>query len=72
MGARLGIRIHRWPDGSISSKKWPWLIRIVIVRPRLFSRSLAGLVAIAVVVAFDYWAAGSQTEAWPLGVDPTC
>ncbi len=53
----------------VPSKKWPWLIRIVIVRPRLFLSFLAGVIAIAVVTAFDYWAAGAQTNAWPLGID---
>ncbi len=53
----------------IPSKKWPWLIRIVIVRPRLFLSFLAGLLVIILLTAIDYSAAGAETKQWPVGFD---
>jgi uncharacterized membrane protein len=57
------------PRRRIPSKKWPWLMRIVIARPRLFLSFLAGLVVIVLLLAFDYSAAGLRPTDRPLGLD---
>ncbi len=47
----------------IPGKRWPWLIRIVIVRPRLFLSFLAGLLIILLLTAISY------SADWFLGID---
>jgi uncharacterized membrane protein len=51
----------------VPSKKWPWLIRIVIVRPRLFLSALAGLTVIALLALFDL-AHGVKSGDWVLWI----
>ena len=53
----------------VPGKRWPWLIRIVIVRPRLFLSFLAGLLVIVLLTVGDYWAAGAEPKEWPIGFD---
>jgi len=53
----------------IPSKRWPLLIRIVVVRPRLFLSFLAGLVVTILLAAIDYSAAGAELKEWALGID---
>jgi uncharacterized membrane protein len=53
----------------LPGKRWPWLMRIVIVRPRLFLSFLAGLLVIILLTAIDYSAAGGEIKEWPVGFD---
>jgi uncharacterized membrane protein len=53
----------------LPGKRWPWLIRIVIVRPRLFLSFLAGLLVIILLTAIDYSAAGADIKQWRVGFD---
>jgi len=51
----------------IPRKKWPWLIRIVIVRPRLFLSALAGVAVIILLALFDL-VHGAKPEDWVLWI----
>ena len=41
----------------IPDRRWPWLVRIILARPRLFLSALIGLAVIAVLITIDWLAA---------------